>query len=42
VDGDWSGVVPAAPPAPVGRRLCTFDVLGPPEVEAPQVEFVSG
>jgi hypothetical protein len=41
-DGDWSGVVPAAPPSPVGQRLCTFDVLGPPDVLAPQVEFVRG
>jgi hypothetical protein len=39
-DGFWSGVVSAAPPAPLGRRLCTFDVVGPPDVLAPQVEFV--
>jgi hypothetical protein len=38
-DGMWSGVVPASPPTPVGKRLCTFDVLGPPEVLAPTVEF---
>jgi hypothetical protein len=41
-DGTWTGVVPAEPPAPVGRRLCTFDVVGPPEVLATQVEFVRG
>jgi hypothetical protein len=39
-DGTWSGVVPAEPPTPVGKRLCTFDVVGPAEVLAPQVEFV--
>ena len=38
-DGTWSGVVPAAPPAPAGKRVCTFDVLGPPEVLAPTAEF---
>ena len=39
-DGGWSGIVAAAPPDPVGKRLCTFDVVGPPEVLAPTVEFV--
>jgi hypothetical protein len=24
--GTWSGSIPAAPPRPVGTRLCTFDV----------------
>ena len=39
-DGFWAGAIPADPPAPRGTRLCTFDVLGPPEVLAPQVVFV--
>lgn len=38
--GAWSGAVPAAPPAPLGRRLCTFDVVSPPEVLAVEVRFV--
>jgi hypothetical protein len=41
-NGDWRGSIPADPPAPVGKRLCTFDVLGPPEVLAPDVQFVRG
>ena len=40
--GEWRGTVPAAPVAPGGRGLCTFDVVGPPEVLAPDVLFVRG
>lgn len=39
-EGDWSGAVPAEPPGPPGERLCTFDVLAPPEVLAARVDFV--
>jgi 4-amino-4-deoxy-L-arabinose transferase-like glycosyltransferase len=38
----WSGAVPAQPPRPVGRGLCTFDVLSGPELTAPGVEYVRG
>jgi hypothetical protein len=41
-DGIWTGTVRADPPTPLGTRLCTFDVVGPPEVLAPQVVFVRG
>jgi hypothetical protein len=41
-DGTWTGALPADPPAPLGTRLCTFDVVGPPEVLGPQVVFVRG
>ena len=38
--GGWAGEIPAAPPAPRGTRLCTFDVVGPPEVVASRAQFV--
>jgi Dolichyl-phosphate-mannose-protein mannosyltransferase len=38
--GTWAGVMPAAPPKPTGTRVCTFDVVSPPEVVAPVVRFV--
>jgi hypothetical protein len=41
-DGTWAGALPADPPTPVGTRLCTFDVVGPPEVLVPQAVFVRG
>jgi hypothetical protein len=41
-DGSWTGTIPADPPEPRGTRLCTFDVVGPAEVLAPQVVFVRG
>jgi hypothetical protein len=38
-DGVWAGTVPAEVPSPEGTRVCTFDVVSPPEVVAPLVEF---
>jgi hypothetical protein len=37
--GTWRGSIPAAPPRPVGARLCTFDVLTAPSVLAPVVRL---
>jgi hypothetical protein len=39
-DGTWAGSIPADPQPPVGTRVCTFDVLSPPEVVAPTLDFV--
>jgi hypothetical protein len=41
-DGSWAGSIPSDPPEPRGTRLCTFDVVGPPDVLAPQAVFVRG
>jgi hypothetical protein len=38
--GTWRGSIPAAPPRPVGTRLCTFDVFSDPSVVAPVVKVV--
>ena len=37
--GTWRGSIPAAPPRPVGTRLCTFDVFSGPSVLAPVVKL---
>jgi hypothetical protein len=37
--GTWRGSIPAAPPRPVGTRLCTFDVFSDPSVTAPVVRL---
>jgi Dolichyl-phosphate-mannose-protein mannosyltransferase len=39
-NGNWQGEIASDPPAPRGTRLCTFDVIGPTEVLAPDVVFV--
>jgi hypothetical protein len=38
--GTWRGSIPAAPPHPVGTRLCTFDVFTEPSTVAPVVKLV--
>jgi hypothetical protein len=37
--GTWSGSVPAAPPRPVGTRLCTFDVYTETTTTVPVVKL---
>ena len=37
--GTWIGSVPAAPPRPIGTRLCTFDVYTEPETMVPVAEL---
>jgi hypothetical protein len=37
--GTWRGSIPAAPPRPVGTRLCTFDVFSRGDVLAPVVRL---
>ena len=39
--GRWSGVVPAKPRRPLGRRLCTFDVLTDPSTQVTAARFVA-
>jgi Dolichyl-phosphate-mannose-protein mannosyltransferase len=37
--GTWTGSIPAAPPRPLGTRLCTFDVHTPPSATVPVVKL---
>jgi hypothetical protein len=37
--GTWSGSIPAAPPRPVGTRLCTFDVFTETTTTVPFVKL---
>ena len=37
--GTWSGSIPAAPPEPVGTRLCTFDVFTETSTTVPVVRL---
>jgi hypothetical protein len=39
-NGEWSGSVPAKPPRPLGKRLCTFDVLTPAATRVTEARFV--
>jgi hypothetical protein len=39
--GTWSGSIPAAPPRPVGTRLCTFDVSTQPSATVPVVKLTA-
>ena len=38
--GTWSGSVAAVPRQPLGKRLCTFDVLTAPATQVPEAQFV--
>jgi 4-amino-4-deoxy-L-arabinose transferase-like glycosyltransferase len=38
--GTWSGSIPAAPPRPVGTRLCTFDVFTETSTTVPVARLV--
>ena len=38
--GTWSGSVAATPRRPLGKRLCTFDVMTAPETQVPEARFV--
>jgi len=37
--GTWTGTIPAAPPRPVGTRLCTFDVYTETSATVPVVKL---
>jgi hypothetical protein len=37
--GTWTGTVPAAPPRPIGTRLCTFDVYTETDTMVPVAEL---
>ena len=38
--GTWSGSVAATPRRPLGKRLCTFDVMTAPDTQVPEARFV--
>ena len=39
--GRWTGVVPAKPRRPFGKRLCTFDVVTDPATQVTDARFVA-